>query len=172
MSRYQKFGMVVVLLVVSLFAFAHTNMATDQKTPAKKSKRPPLLVTTVEVEEGSIQAEAEFVGTTYFTRISHVATDIEGLVRKTSFVEGDKVKKGEQLVLLDSELLESEITGARAAYEQNLVDLENARRDFNRIDSLYSNGSISEPIMMDIVPNRIASKNAQYFWRLNIINYS
>ena len=144
MSRYQKFGMVVILLVVSLFTLAHTNMAADQKTPAKKSKRPPLLVTTVEVEEGSIQAEAEFVGTTYFARVSHVATDIEGLVRKTSFVEGDKVKKGEQLVLLDSELLESEITGAKAAYEQNLVDLDNARRDFNRIDSLYTNGSISE----------------------------
>jgi membrane fusion protein (multidrug efflux system) len=144
MSRSNNFRMVVILFVVFLVALANTSMAADQKTPAKKSKRPPLLVTTVEVEEGAIQAEAEFVGTTYFARVSHVATDIEGLVRKTNFVEGDKVKKGEQLVLLDSELLESEITGARAAYEQNLVDLENARRDFNRIDSLYKDGSISE----------------------------
>ena len=144
MGWSQKIRIIVILLVVSFFALENTNMAADQKAPAKKSKRPPLLVTTVAVEEGSIQAEAEFVGTTYFTRVSHVATDIEGLVRKTSFVEGDKVKKGEQLVLLDSELLESEITGAKAAYEQNLVDLENARRDFNRIDSLYQNGSISE----------------------------
>jgi len=142
LSRY--FRIVVVLLVASLVALTNTSLAAEQKTPVKKSKKPPLLVTTVEVEEGAIQAEAEFVGTTYFTRVSHVATDIEGLVRKTNFVEGDKVKKGEQLVLLDSELLESEITGAKAAYEQNLVDLENARRDFNRIDGLYKDGSISE----------------------------
>jgi len=144
MGRSKKIRIIVILFVVSFFALANTNMAADQKTPAKKSKRPPLLVTTVEVEEGAIQAEAEFVGTTYFSRISHVATDIEGLVRETNFVEGDTVKKGEPLVLLDSELLESEITGAKAAYEQNLVDLDNARRDFNRIDSLYQNGSISE----------------------------
>ena len=144
MIRSNKFRIIGIVCVVFLFALANTNLAAEQKKPARKSKRPPLLVTTVEVEEGVIQAEAEVVGTTYFARISHVATDIEGLVRRTSFVEGDKVKKGEQLVLLDSELLESEIIGARAAYEQNLVDLENARRDFNRVDSLYRNGSISE----------------------------
>ena len=144
MSRVHKSRIMAILLVVSLVVLGNTGLAADRKIPAKKSKKPPLLVTTVEVEEGSIQAETEFVGTTYFARVSHVATDIEGLVRKTNFVEGDKVKKGEQLVLLDSELLESEIIGAKAAYEQNLVDLENARRDFNRIDSLYKDGSISE----------------------------
>ena len=144
MIRSNKFRIIGVVCVVFLFALANTNLAAEQKKPERKSKRPPLLVTTVDVEEGSIQAEAEFVGTTYFSRISHVATDIEGLVIKTNFYEGEKVKKGEQLVLLDSQLLESEIIGAKAAYEQNLVDLENARRDFNRIDSLYQDGSISE----------------------------
>ena len=144
MSRSHTFRMVVALLIVFLVALASISLAANQKTLVKKSKKPPLLVTTIAVEEGAIQAESEFVGTTYFARVSHVATDIEGLVRKTNFVEGDTVKKGEQLVLLDSQLLESEIIGARAAYEQNLVDLENARRDFNRIDSLYKDGSISE----------------------------
>jgi RND family efflux transporter MFP subunit len=144
MSRSHTFRMVVALLIVFLVALASISLAANQKKPVKKSKKPPLLVTTVEVGEGAIQAESEFVGTTYFSRVSHVATDIEGLVRKTNFVEGDTVKKGAQLVLVDSQLLESEIIGARAAYEQNLVDLENARRDFNRIDSLYKDGSISE----------------------------
>jgi len=144
MSLCRYFRILVILLVVSLVVLANSSLAQEKKTPAKKSKRPPLLVTTVAVEAGAIQAEAEFVGTTYFVRVSHVATDIEGLVRKTNFVEGDKVKKGDQLVLLDSQLLESEITGARAAFEQNLVDLDNARRDFDRIDSLYEDGSISE----------------------------
>jgi len=144
MSRSHTFRMVVALLVVFLIALANISLAEEKKTPAKKSKRPPLLVTTVAVKEGAIQEEAEFVGTTYFARVSHVATDIEGLVQKTNFAEGDTVKKGDQLVQLDSELLESEIIGARAAYEQNLVDLDNARRDFDRIDSLYTDGSISE----------------------------
>jgi RND family efflux transporter MFP subunit len=142
LSRY--FRILVLSLVVSLVTLANTSQADEKKTQTNKSKRPPLLVTTVEVEEGAIQEMAEFVGTTYFARVSHVATDIEGLVQKINFDEGDKVKKGDQLVLLDSQLLESEIIGAMAAYEQNLVDLENARRDFNRVDTLYKDGSISE----------------------------
>jgi RND family efflux transporter MFP subunit len=144
MSCFHKFRMLAALCVVFLFASGNFGMAAEQKTTAKKSKRPPLLVTTVEVDEGAIQATADFVGTTYFARVSHVATDIEGLVRKINFNDGDKVKKGDQLVQLDSELLDSEITGAKAAFEQNLVDLENARRDFKRIDSLYKDNSISE----------------------------
>lgn len=144
MSLARHFKGVCILLAVSLLAQANASLAAEKTTQAIKSKRPPLLVTTAEIEEGSIQAMADFVGTTYFARVSQVATDIEGLVRKINFDEGDKVKTGDQLVVLDSELLESEILGARAAYEQNLVDLENARRDFKRIDSLFENGSISE----------------------------
>jgi RND family efflux transporter MFP subunit len=134
----------LILFVVSLVALVSNSMAAEQKATAKKSKRPPLLVTTVEVEEGAIRAMTEFVGTTYFARVSNVATDIEGLVTKINFDEGDTVKKGDELVLLDFQLLEAEIAGAQAAYEQNLVDLENARRDFARIDGLYEEGSISE----------------------------
>jgi RND family efflux transporter MFP subunit len=144
MNRSHSFRIMIVLCVVIFFVSGNISLAADQKTSVKKSKRPPLLVTTVEVDEGVIQVMAEFVGTTYFIRVSNVATDIEGLVLKVNFEEGDKVKKGDQLVQLDSQLLESEITGAKAAYEQNLVDLENARRDFNRIDGLYTDGSISE----------------------------
>jgi RND family efflux transporter MFP subunit len=144
MNRSHYFRIVFILFVVSLVVFGDSGLAADQKAQTQKSKKPPLLVTTVEVEEGTIQAMAEFVGTTYFARVSNVATDIEGLVTKINFEEGDTVKKGDELVLLDSQLLEAEIAGAQAAYEQNLVDLENARRDFDRIDGLYKDGSISE----------------------------
>ena len=146
MKTLNNAPMIIVFLVIALAALGNICMADadEQKTVSQKSKRPPLLVTTVEVDEGVIQSTADFIGSTYFARVSQVATEIEGLVSEIKFAEGDKVKKGGQLVLLDSELLDTEITGARAAFEQNLVDLENARRDFNRIDSLYEDGSISE----------------------------
>jgi RND family efflux transporter MFP subunit len=66
------------------------------------------------------------------------------LVTKINFDEGDTVKKGDELVMLDSQILEAEIAGAQAAFEQNLVDLENAQRDFDRVEGLYRDGSISE----------------------------
>ena len=101
MSRSHNFRIVVVIFV-SLVALISSSLAEEQKTPGKKSKRPPLLVTTVEVEEGTIQAMSDFVGTTYFSRVSQVATDIEGLVTKINFDEGDTVKKGDFLVQIEA----------------------------------------------------------------------
>lgn len=139
------YGKIIVFLFIVLFlGLVNIGFAIEKKAPAKKSKRPPLLVTTVQVQQGSIQSMFDFIGTTYFARVSRVATDIEGLLTRVNFNEGDTVKKGEELVLLDSQLLEAEITAARAAYEQNLVDLDNARSYFKRINNLYSEGSISE----------------------------
>jgi RND family efflux transporter MFP subunit len=133
-----------VLLVAAFVFGANISVAADQKAPVKKAKRPPLLVTTEKIEQGAIQAMSDFVGTTYFTRVSKVATDLEGLVTRINFTEGDTVKKGDELVQLDTQVLEADIAGARAAYEQNLVDLENAQRDFERVDGLYKDGSFSE----------------------------
>ena len=144
MSLQRYYANLAIILVVCQVAVAGISLAEEKKTPGKKSKLPPLLVTTMAVEKGAVQAMSEFVGTTYFARISEVATDIEGLVTKVHFDEGDTVKKGEELVLLDAQLLAVEIAGAKAAYEQNLVDLENARRDFARVESLQRDGSISE----------------------------
>ena len=144
MSRSHNFRLVFVLLVFTFVLLANITVAADQKTPVKKAKRPPLLVTTVEIEQGAIQAMSDFVGTTYFARMSKVATDLEGLVTRINFSEGNTVKKGDELVQLDTQVLEADIAGARAAYEQNLVDLENAQRDFDRVDGLYKEGSFSE----------------------------
>jgi RND family efflux transporter MFP subunit len=144
MSLFRYCRIVVVLLVFYLIALTNTCLGEEKKAAPKKSKRPPLLVTTVEVEQGAIQAMSDFVGTTYFARVSKVATDLEGLVTKINFDEGDTVKKGDELVMLDSQILEAEIAGAQAAFEQNLVDLENAQRDFDRVEGLYRDGSISE----------------------------
>jgi RND family efflux transporter MFP subunit len=144
MSLFRYCRIVFILLVFSLIALTNNSLGEEKKAAPKKSKRPPLLVTTVEVEQGAIQAMSEFVGTTYFSRVSQVATDLEGLVTRINFDEGDMVKKGDVLVMLDTQILDAEIAGARAAFEQNQVDLENARRDFGRIDGLYKDGSISE----------------------------
>jgi len=139
------FRKIVFVAAAALVLFLANNcLGEEKKEAAAKAKRPPLLVTTIEVTEGTIQAMSDFVGTTYFARVSEVASDLEGLVTRVNFDEGDRVAKGDELVQLDTQILEAEITAARAAYEQNLVDLENAERDFKRIEGLHRDGSVSE----------------------------
>jgi len=142
LHRYSR--TVAVLLAACILFVANNCLSEEKKEAPAKAKRPPLLVTTVEVEEGAIQAMSDFVGTTYFARVSEVAADLEGLVTRVNFDEGDRIEKGDELVQLDTQILEAEIAAAKAAYEQNLVDLENAERDFERMEGLHRDGSVSE----------------------------
>lgn len=134
----------VAIFCILFVATATHCFAVQEKDLTKKHKKPPLLVTVEYLVEGSIQPRTEFVGTTAYSRISNVATDVEGLVKEVSFTVGDYVEKGDQLVLLDSALLDQDLIATRAEYEQNRIDLEESVKDFKRIDTLYAKQSISE----------------------------
>ncbi len=135
---------ITALLSILFFTAANYCLAVQEEDLTKKHKKPPLLVTVEDVDEGSIQPITEFIGTTYYSRISQIATDVEGLVKKLYFDVGDTVEQGTQLVQLDSALLDFDLIGTKAEYEQNSIDLENARKDFERINTLYKKQSISE----------------------------
>jgi RND family efflux transporter MFP subunit len=126
-----------------LFSTATRVNAGEEQTKAPDGP-PPMLVATAEMIEGSAEPMAEFVGTVYFARTSKVAAEVEGVVRSVLVKDGESVSKGARLVVLDDELLATELEGTRATYEQNEVDVEQARRDFQRIANLYEQDSIAE----------------------------
>ena len=139
-----SFRFVALLVVTSVVFSGGSALAEDQKKLSKKRKIFPMLVTTVEVKEGDIQPMDEFVGATSFPRVSQVATDIGGLVRKVAFEVGETVNEGDPLAVIDLELLDINIIGTRASFEQNLIDLKSAERDLKRIDTLYNDKAVSE----------------------------
>lgn len=106
--------------------------------------RPPARVQISSVESGQISPTAEYVGTIFYQEVSEVASELSGLAETVKFEEGDRVKKGQVLVKLRSDLLEKRIQATRSSYEQILPELERERIDLNRLDRLYKQNSISE----------------------------
>ena len=143
MITHQHFK-ISIFFCILLLATTEYCWAIQEKDLTKKHKKTPLLVTVEEVVEGSSQPMADFIGTTYYSRISHVASNSEGLVAQVHFDVGEKIEEGATLVSLDTEILDIDITGTRAEYEQNIIDLKNAEKDFKRIEALYKKQSISE----------------------------
>jgi RND family efflux transporter MFP subunit len=86
----------------------------------------------------------EFVGTVYFARKSDVAAEVDGIVEQVFFEEGYRVKSGDTLVVLGSDILDTVISATRADYEQVLVELEQAEKELQRREPLYREGSVSE----------------------------
>jgi membrane fusion protein (multidrug efflux system) len=131
----------IVLLVCLLF-----NLNAQE---AQRMALPPAPVVVGEVSKGMIAPEAEFIGTVFYNEVSEVAAEVSGRVDKVYFQEGQKVKKGEELVSLDTELLEKTLKSTEASYEQVLVELEKAKTDLRRAEKLYKQGAGSEQVYDD-----------------------
>ncbi|NIQ09985.1 MAG: biotin/lipoyl-binding protein, partial [Gammaproteobacteria bacterium] len=84
---------------------------------------PPMLVETAEIVAGQAEPMTAFVGTVFFARTAQVAAEVNGKVHRVYLEDGQAVSRGDRLVLLEDDLLQTEIEGTRASYEQNQVDL-------------------------------------------------
>jgi RND family efflux transporter MFP subunit len=129
-----------VVLLLMIFAFATLSNAED----AEKQGIPPANVVVSKVTTGTIAPEDEFIGTVYYPEVSDVSAEVNGTVEIIQFEEGQRIRKGEVLVKLDTDLLEKDLQAKVASYEQILSDLERARRDFGRAQNLYEKKIIAE----------------------------
>lgn len=107
---------------------------------------PPAKVVVSEVMSGTILPGVEFIGTVYYPQISDVASEVSGKVDVVKFEEGDRVKKGQILVKINSDLLRKDIQTKKALHEQVLTDIELTRRDLQRIEKLYREEAVSEQV--------------------------
>jgi RND family efflux transporter MFP subunit len=112
----------------------------------KPGGQPPALVEVDEITSGKVEPMTGYVGTVFYSRVSEVASEVEGRVRRSSLEEGQRVKKGRVLVRLSTDLINTSIKANRAAYEQARAELERARKDLKRIKPLYEKESISEVV--------------------------
>lgn len=140
-------GAVKMVKKTCLF-FIATILLTSSALSAEEQKKaaggpPPMLVEAAEVVAGQAEPMASFVGTVFFSRTAQVAAEVNGKVRQVYLEDGQSVTRGDRLVLLDDDLLQTELEGTRASYEQSQVDLEQAKRDYERIAFLHEQDSIS-----------------------------
>ncbi|RJQ14399.1 MAG: efflux RND transporter periplasmic adaptor subunit [Nitrospiraceae bacterium] len=110
----------------------------------KQQAMPPAIVVVSELGAGLISPENEFIGTVYYREVSEVASEVSGLAEKAGFEEGQRVKKGDVLVVISSDLLEKTIQATRANHEQVLSDLQKERKNLERAETLFREQLLSE----------------------------
>ncbi len=112
---------------------------------AEKGKAPrPSLVVTVPVTKGIINPLQTYVGTLYYDKQSQIASEFEGVVSSLTFREGQKVKKGDVLVRLDSKVLQANIDAKASGLKALKADLTRQERDLDRSKALLERNSISQ----------------------------
>lgn len=135
----------ITFLLISVFTLLTCYPAfAEVKTPKKPQGPPPMLVEIAQITQGESEPLVERIGTIHYVRVSRVASELSGLVEKIHFSEGDRVKAGQPLIQLRSDLLKKSIESTKASYEQIQVEQEHAKKGLDRIKALFVQKSVSE----------------------------
>jgi len=117
----------LIVILVSLFF----------TLPASGREQPPAMVKTVKAIEGTRAAHAQMTGTLYFEKTSRVSPEEAGRVTVVNFSEGDRVAKGDILVRMDSQILETELALQKARLAQADIRIEKTKLNLNRHTLLF-----------------------------------
>lgn len=128
------------ILLSTFFAFCVLNA---QEAPKAS------LVEVETLKKQEINDLQEFVGTVNFDKKSKIASESSGLIKKINFEVGQKVKKDEVLVNIDSDILDAQIKALQAEVNMYEVQLKNAKKNYERYMALVEKKSIAQKVFDD-----------------------
>ncbi len=100
-------------------------------------------VEVTEVKYGNLPHIESFIGSLYFKETSSIASSSDGIVKNIFFNIGQKVKKGQKLLSVDSDLLLQDITIKQSKITDAQYTLERQKNELERYKSLLQSQSIS-----------------------------
>lgn len=103
----------------------------------------PVIVSSKKITRGSLDSQNTFLGVINFKERSNIASQSSGVVERVLFNLGEKVKKGDELVVLNSDLLQKEIQSKNAKLEQAKLLREFQEKELKRYKNLLETDSIA-----------------------------
>ena len=130
------FILIMILLFPSVIVFSNQENEPDGPPPAS--------VRVANAEMKMVSRQMELVGTTSPVTESRVATEISGIVDYFPVKEGDFVSKGQILLRLRDKRLKLNLNGAVATRERIRANLEEAKKELDRMEKLKATQSVAE----------------------------
>lgn len=108
--------LIATVMVVGLGALAKWRLA-DSTTEARKRPDKPVSVETATVRTQPMPVFLQAVGQVQSEHSVQIRPQVSGVLKEVYFAEGDAVKKGQKLFLIDPSQYRTALAGARADYE-------------------------------------------------------
>jgi multidrug efflux system membrane fusion protein len=125
----------------SAFLLAGLLAACSEETPAPP---PPTPVSVVTVQAREVQEWDEFTGHIEATETVEIRPRVSGYIDRVTFPEGQEVKKGDVLFVIDQRPYLAEVRRAEAALAKARTDVELWRTDVERAAKLLDARAISK----------------------------
>lgn len=107
------------------------------------------IVETAKIKEGYAHSFTQFTGSIHFEENSDISTQIEGLVEDVFFTAGDRVKKGQLLATLDSEILDASMEALQNRHDSLVLKHAQSKKEFDRYQKLLARETISRKLYDD-----------------------
>ena len=104
----------------------------------------PIPVRLAEVEQGEFAIELKALGTVTAYNTVNVRSRVDGELVKVLFEEGQQVKAGDLLAVIDPRPYQVALQQAQGALQENQAQLKNAELDLQRYKGLYAEDSIAK----------------------------
>lgn len=129
-----------VALIVALSALMLLSGCTEEKKATKRQVLPPLTVETVTVHQKLMPIWIQYTGMTKATSDQEIRARVSGRLQKIYFKDGDQVKKGDKLFLIEQSQYKSNLQSAKAKKRQDEAALALAKTNVERYKPLVKDG--------------------------------
>ncbi len=130
----KKIGLILGIVLL-LLAFVYIN---------KKRGSGVVKVNVVLVEKRNIQEWVDADGEAEPEKLVKIGSDVTARIEKILKREGDTVKRGDTLCILDPSTYSAKVKEIHARLKMDLYSYENSKKDYMRALSLYKKGLISQ----------------------------
>ncbi|WFE68572.1 efflux RND transporter periplasmic adaptor subunit [Thiomicrospira sp. R3] len=134
----------LISLSVLTIALGLTGCFSDQiATDAPQYQVAEHEVSVAPVNLGTVPLVASVPGSVVPDQQARIASRLMGYIRSIPVEVGHHIKRGDLLFEIDPQDIQSQISQARAVYQQAQAALENAKADFDRFSQLLKEESVS-----------------------------
>jgi membrane fusion protein (multidrug efflux system) len=137
------------IVLVILFAGSLLGGCKEQ-APKNLAKQVPVEVDIVTLKPQAVKLEAELPGRTAAYRIAEVRPQVNGIVKKRLFTEGNEVKAGEILFQIDPATYQAKLDSAKAALAKARAVEHSAQLKAERYATLVHTKAVSELDQVEI----------------------
>jgi len=143
-SRQWLIGlMLLAVLILLLWWFWPSKPQSQQMGRGRFGDMGPVPVRVAEVEQGEFAIELKALGTVTAYNTVNVRSRVDGELVKVFFEEGQPVKAGDLLAVIDPRPYQVALQQAQGALQENQAQLKNAELDLQRYKGLYAEDSIA-----------------------------
>ena len=132
-----------VLLFVDRAPIEKTGGTADKtaSAPEKKQGPPPVPVTAAEVSVRDVPIYFEGLGTVQASNTVAIHSQVDGKLQSVNFVEGQRVKAGDVLAIVDPRPFQAALDQAKAKKAQDEAQLVSDAKDLARFQDLVKKGA-------------------------------